>query len=362
MFYNLLYPLTAHCSLFHIFKYLTVRSVGALLTALFVSLLFGGPFIRFLRKQQKNGQPIRTDGPQTHLAKAGTPTMGGVLILGATLVSSLLWCDLSNSFVGLSLFVMLAFGGIGAYDDWKKLSTGKTAGLRARWKFLLQGGMALIVTAGILHLTPPELYERVSIPFCKNFLVSLGSAYFAWGILVIAGTSNAVNLTDGLDGLAIMPSIYVGGSFALISYLVGNAQFSNYLYIHYVPGAGELTVFLAALVGGSLGFLWFNAPPAKVFMGDTGSLSIGAVLGTISMMVHHELVLCIAGGLFVIETLSVILQVLFFRMTHGRRIFLMTPIHHHFEKKGWPESVITIRFWILSLVLALVALTTLKLR
>lgn len=362
MFYNLFYPLAAHCSLFHVFKYLTVRSVGALLTALLLSLLWGGPLIRTLHQRQKKGQPIRTDGPQTHLAKAGTPTMGGVLILGTTLASSLLWCDLANPFVGLSLLMMLAFGGIGAYDDWKKLSTGKTAGLPARWKFLLQGGAALIVTAGILHLTPPELYGRISIPFFKNLLVPLGAAYFAWGVLVIAGASNAVNLTDGLDGLAIMPSIYVAGSFALISYLVGHAQFSNYLYIHFIPGAGELTVFLAALVGGSLGFLWFNAPPAKVFMGDTGSLSIGAVLGTVSMMVHHELVLCITGGLFVLETLSVIIQILFFRITHGRRIFLMTPIHHHFEKKGWPESVITIRFWILSLVLALIGLTTLKLR
>lgn len=362
MFYNFLYSLTNYYSPFHVFKYLSVRSVGALLTALFLSLLCGGPFIRALRRRQKNGQPIRESGPQTHFAKAGTPTMGGVLILGSTLVASLLWCDLTNPFVWLSLFVMMAFGGIGAYDDWKKLSTGKSDGLRARWKFLLQGGAALIVTVAILQLTPPELHARVSIPFFKNLLVPLGFAYFAWGILVIAGASNAVNLTDGLDGLAIMPSIYVAGSFALISYLVGHAQFSNYLYIHYVPGVGELTVFLAALVGGGLGFLWFNAPPAKVFMGDTGSLSIGAVLGAVSMMVHHELVLCIAGGLFVIETLSVIIQVLFFRLTHGRRIFLMTPIHHHFEKKGWPESVITIRFWILSLVLALIALTTLKLR
>lgn len=288
--------------------------------------------------------------------------MGGVLILGATLVSALLWCDLLNPFVHLAVFVMLAFGAIGAYDDWKKLSEGRSAGLPARWKFLLQGGVALIVTALILRLTPPELYAQITIPFFKNLLVPLGWGYFLWGILVIAGTSNAVNLTDGLDGLAIMPSIYVAGSFALISYLVGHVQFSNYLYIHHIPQAGELTVFLAALVGGSLGFLWFNAPPAKVFMGDTGSLSMGAVLGSIAMMTHHELVLAISGGLFVIETLSVIIQVSVFRLSHGKRVFLMTPIHHHFEKKGWPESTVTIRFWILSLVLALIGLTTLKLR
>lgn len=362
MFYTILFPLSSFCSWFNVFKYLTVRSVGALLTALFIGLLWGAPFIRFLKKKQRNGQPIRLDGPKSHLAKTGTPTMGGILILGSTLASVLLWSDLFNPFNLLSIFIMLTFGAIGAYDDWIKLSTGQSNGLKSRWKFSVQVFLSLIITAIILKLTPIELYKSITIPFFKNFTIYLGEFYFIWGICVIAGTSNAVNLTDGLDGLAIMPSIYVAGSFALISYLVGHIQFSNYLYIYYIPQVGELTVFLAALVGGSLGFLWFNAPPAKIFMGDTGSLSIGAILGSIAMMTHHELVLCIVGGLFVIESISVILQVLVFKLGHGKRIFLMAPIHHHFEKKGWPESTITIRFWIISIILALIGLCTLKLR
>ncbi|MDR1597503.1 MAG: phospho-N-acetylmuramoyl-pentapeptide-transferase [Holosporales bacterium] len=320
------------------------------------------PIIRFLKKKQKQGQPIRTCGPETHASKSGTTTMGGLIILGATITSALLWCDLKNEYVWLSIFVLLSFGTIGAYDDWRKLATGKADGLKARWKFLSQALCSLVVVGAVSKLTPTELYLGVTIPFFKNLVVYLGWAYFIWGIVVIAGTSNAVNLTDGLDGLAIMPAIYVAGSFAFISYLVGHAKFANYLYIHSVPGVGELTVFLAALVGGSLGFLWYNAPPAKIFMGDTGSLSIGAVLGAVSLMTHHELVLSIVGGLFVVETVSVILQVLFFKFGHGKRIFLMAPIHHHFEKKGWAESTITIRFWILSFVLALIGLSTLKLR
>ncbi|MDR1208321.1 MAG: phospho-N-acetylmuramoyl-pentapeptide-transferase [Holosporales bacterium] len=362
MFYTFLVPLSSSYPLFNIFKYLSVRSIGALLTALIIGLFCGMPLIRFLKRHEKNGQPIRTDGPASHFSKSGTTTMGGILILGATIISTLLWCDLKNEFILLSIFVLLAFGCIGGYDDWKKLSTGKPNGLKARWKLALQSGVSLVIVGIISEMTPPELHFSVTIPFFKNLIVYLGWGYFIWGICVIAGASNAVNLTDGLDGLAIMPAIYVAGSFALISYLVGNAKFANYLYIHSVPKAGELTVFLAALVGGSLAFLWFNAPPAKVFMGDTGSLAIGGILGAVSMMVHHELVLTIVGGLFVMEAVSVILQVMFFRFGNGKRIFLMAPIHHHFEQKGWAEPTITVRFWIVSFILALLGLSTLKLR
>ena len=362
MFYNFLYPLSEYVSFFNVFKYLTVRTAGALLTALFLVLIFGNKVIKFLKSKQKNGQPIRTYGPETHFSKAGTPTMGGVLILGSTLISVLLWSDFTNPFILLSLFVMLSFGLIGAYDDWKKLSLSNSNGMKSRWKFICQSVLSIITIYVILKLTPQSLYYKVTIPFFKNLAIYIGALYFVWGICVITGTSNAVNLTDGLDGLAIVPAIYVAGSFLLISYLVGHAHFSDYLYINHVPRAGELTVFLGAMIGGSLGFLWFNAPPAKVFMGDSGSLSIGAVLGSVSMMVHQELVLFIAGGLFVIEAVSVILQVVFFKISGGKRIFLMAPIHHHFEKKGWPESTITIRFWIIATILALISLTTLKLR
>ncbi|MDR0632923.1 MAG: phospho-N-acetylmuramoyl-pentapeptide-transferase [Holosporales bacterium] len=362
MFYNLLYPLSGHFPYFNIFKYLTVRTAGALLTALLLALFFGSPIINLLKKKQQNGQPIRAYSPENHLAKSGTPTMGGILILGATLVSVFLWADLTNPFIAMSVFVLLGFGCIGAYDDWLKLSTGKSNGMKSRWKFAAQSVLSLVITYAILKLTPRDLYCGVTIPFFKNYIVYIGYGYFIWGICVITGASNAVNLTDGLDGLAIVPAMYVGGSFLLISYLTGHAHFSDYLYIHYIPKSGELAVFLGAMIGGSLGFLWFNAPPAKVFMGDSGSLSIGAVLGSIAMMVHHELVLSIVGGLFVIEAVSVILQVLFFKISHGKRIFLMAPIHHHFEKKGWPEPTITIRFWIITTVLALIGLMTLKIR
>lgn len=362
MIYWLAAPLSSIFSWCNVLRYLTVRSFGALLTALFLSLLLGDRVIRWLKGHQGTGQPIRQDGPSTHLSKTGTPTMGGVLILGTTLVGTLCWCDLTNPFVMISLFVMSSFGAIGLYDDWLKLSTGLSNGMKSRWKFSLQCCCSLVTTFFILQFTPEEVFQRVPIPFCKTLMLSLGAAYFLWGVLVIAGASNAVNLTDGLDGLAIMPSIYVAGTFALISYLVGHAQFSNYLYIHYIPKAGELMVFLSALVGGSLGFLWFNAPPARIFMGDTGSLSIGAVLGSVAMMTHHEFVLSIAGGLFVVEAVSVMLQVTAFRWGHGKRIFLMAPIHHHFEKLGWPEPTITIRFWIVSIVLALIGLSTLKFR
>jgi phospho-N-acetylmuramoyl-pentapeptide-transferase len=361
--YNFLYQLSEYFSFFNVFKYLTVRTSGALLTSLLIVLFSGEKVIRALKAKQKRGQPIRSDGPESHLAKAGTPTMGGILILGSTIISSIFWANLTSPFVLLFLFIIVGFGLIGAYDDLKKLSQGDSKGMQARWKFAAQGTLSVLVALALLQLTPSELHYRVAIPFFKNLTVYIGWFYFLWGICVITGTSNAVNLTDGLDGLAIVPVMYVASSFLLISYLVGHSNFSDYLYIHHIPGAGELTVPLGALIGGCLGFLWFNAPPAKIFMGDSGSLSIGATLGGVSMMVHHELVLCIVGGLFVVEAVSVILQVAIFKCTKGRkRIFLMAPIHHHFEKKGWPESTITIRFWIIATILALLGLTTLKLR
>ncbi|GHS90893.1 phospho-N-acetylmuramoyl-pentapeptide-transferase [Alphaproteobacteria bacterium] len=362
MLYFLAGLLRAHFSYFNVFQYITVRIASALLTALFVGLFCGGPFIRFLKRQQKNGQPIRSCAPQTHLAKSGTPTMGGILILGSTLTGVLLWSSLANPFVGISLFALIAFGLLGFYDDWVKLSAETSNGLSARWKLAVQAALSLLITVVIIYLTPEDLALRVPIPFFKHFSLFLGIFYFLWGFLVITGTSNAVNLTDGLDGLAIMPAIYVAGCFVLISYLVGHMHFSNYLYIPYIPQSSELAVFLGALIGGSLAFLWFNAPPAKVFMGDTGSLSIGAVLGTVALLTHHELVLAIVGGVFVLEAGSVLLQIFFFKISHGRRIFLMAPIHHHFEKKGWPEATVTIRFWIISLILALLGLSTLKFR
>lgn len=362
MLYCLLHSIFPHFSWVNVFKYLTVRTTGALLTALFIGLILGDPLIRFLKSKQKNGQPIRKDGPATHFSKIGTPTMGGLLILISMIISIFIWADLTNIFILLSLFALITFGLLGAYDDWKKLSTGQSNGLSAKWKFTYQTLLSVFITLIINIYTPQELHLSITIPFFKNCIIYLGWMYIIWGICVIAGTSNAVNLTDGLDGLAIVPAMYVAGCFVLISYLVGHAYFSNYLYIHYVPKVGELAVFLGALIGGGLSFLWFNAPPAKIFMGDTGSLSIGAVLGSIAMMTHHELVLAIVGGLFVIEAVSVILQVLVFKLDHGKRIFLMAPIHHHLEKKGWPESTITIRFWIISTILALLGLSTLKFR
>lgn len=354
--------LAAHYPALHVFHYLTVRTGCALLTALAVGLVLGPSFILFLKKRQHAGQPIRTCGPQSHLAKAGTPTMGGFLILSASVGSTLFWAELGNPFIQLALATFISFGALGAYDDWQKLSQGNAAGLSARYKFGIQVALSLAITAVVIHFTPSELHTGVTIPCCKNCVVYLGWAYLLWGVCVIAGTSNAVNLTDGLDGLAIVPSMQVASCFIIISYLVGHAHFADYLYIHHIPQAGELTVFLGALIGGGLAFLWFNAPPAKVFMGDTGSLSIGATLGAVALMTHHELVLAIVGGLFVIEAVSVIIQVLVFRLDHGKRVFLMAPFHHHLEKAGWPEPTITIRFWIVSTVLALIGLSTLKFR
>jgi phospho-N-acetylmuramoyl-pentapeptide-transferase len=315
-----------------------------------------------LRKRQAEGQPIRQDGPAGHLlTKRGTPTMGGFLILSALLVSTLLWADLSNGFIWVALMVTVSYGAIGFLDDFRKVVYRDSKGLPGKGKLLLQVAIALSAALWINELTPPELRNMLAVPFFKDLLLNLGVAYTLLAILVVVGASNAVNLTDGLDGLAIVPVMIATGVFALIAYLAGNAIFSNYLQIHYVPGAGELAVFCGALVGAGLGFLWFNAPPARVFMGDTGSLSLGGALGAMSVITKHELVLAIVGGLFVLETVSVIVQVVSFKLT-GRRVFRMAPLHHHFEKKGWAEPTIVIRFWIIASILALAGLSTLKLR
>ncbi len=333
-----------------------------MLTSLILALMFGDAFIRWLKSHQAEGQPIRSDGPESHiLTKAGTPTMGGLLILACFILATLLWVPLKNPYLWPVLLVAASYGAIGAVDDWLKLKKRSSDGMSGRQKLLFQVVAAFLASLILIQLSPEALRYGVALPFVKDTLLYLGIFYVPFAILVIVGASNAVNLTDGLDGLAIVPVMIVATCFALIAYLSGNINFSNYLQIHYVPGTGDLATLCGALIGAGLGFLWFNAPPAKVFMGDTGSLALGGALGAVSVATRHELVLAIAGGLFVVETVSVILQVASFKLT-GKRIFLMAPLHHHFEKKGWAESTIVIRFWIISVILALISLSTLKLR
>ncbi|MEM6708822.1 MAG: phospho-N-acetylmuramoyl-pentapeptide-transferase [Pseudomonadota bacterium] len=352
--------LATYISGFSVFQYLTFRTMVSVVTALTMSLLIGPRVIRWLTELQI-GQAVRADGPQSHLSKAGTPTMGGVLILIVILVTTLLWGDLANRYVWTTLLVTLAFGAVGFWDDYLKVSKKDSRGLIARWKYLWQSLFGL-AAVGFLYSTAAHPAETALIvPFFKSVSIPLGLAYVAVGYFVIVGTSNAVNLTDGLDGLAILPTVMVGGALGLIAYLAGNTEFSSYLQIPYLPGAGELAVFCGALIGAGLGFLWYNAYPAEVFMGDVGSLALGAALGVVAMITRHEIVLFIMGGVFVMETLSVILQVASFRLT-GRRIFRMAPIHHHFELKGWPEPRVIVRFWIITLVLVTIGLSTLKLR
>ena len=359
---DLLVPLSDNFQPLNLFRYLTFRTGGAMITALMLSLFFGPAFIRWLKSHQAEGQPIRSDGPESHiLTKAGTPTMGGLLILGCFVIASLLWVPLQTAYLWAVLIVAVGFGAIGAIDDWLKLTKRSSAGLRSYQKFALQSALGLIAVIILIELSPEELRYSIALPFLKDTLLYLSYFYVPFALVVIVGASNAVNLTDGLDGLAIVPVMIAAGVFALIAYLSGNLNFANYLQIHYVAGTGELAVVCGALIGAGLGFLWFNAPPAKVFMGDTGSLALGGALGAISVATRHELVLAITGGLFVLETVSVILQVASFKLT-GKRIFLMAPLHHHFEKKGWAEPTIVIRFWIISVILALIALSTLKLR
>ena len=362
MLYNLLFPLADEIGVFNLFRYITLRTGGAVVTALFVSFVLGPAVIRWLKSKQAEGQPIREDGPQSHLiTKKGTPTMGGVLILLALGIATLLWADLTNGYVWAVLTVTLGFGAIGFVDDYIKLTKRSSNGLSGRLKLIGQIVIGGGVTIWITSLSEGALATGLALPFFKELLVPLGWFFVPWALIVLVGASNAVNLTDGLDGLAIMPALIAAACFALIAYVSGNFVFSEYLQIHFVRGAGELAVFCGALVGAGLGFLWYNAPPAMVFMGDTGSLAIGGALGAVSVVTKHEIVLAIIGGLFVLETVSVIVQVASFKLT-GKRVFRMAPLHHHFEQKGWAESTIVIRFWIIASILALVGLATLKLR
>lgn len=362
MLHNLLVQFSDQFQLFNLFRYITFRAGGAVMTALIICWLIGPAVIRWLKAKQTEGQPILSYLEETHGKKKGTPTMGGIMMLVAIGISTFLWADLSNPYVWLALLVTLGFGCIGAMDDYRKLTNRKnTAGLSGRVRLLMEFTIALTVVWAVMQLQPAALAGHVAFPFFKDFLLNLSIFFVIFGAIVIVGAGNAVNITDGLDGLATVPVMIAAACFMLFAYLVGNIKFAEYLQVHYVPGVGELAIFCGALVGATLGFLWFNAPPARVFMGDTGSLALGGALGSVAVMTKHEIVLVIVGGLFVAETLSVIIQVASFKLT-GKRVFKMAPLHHHFEKLGWPESHIVIRFWIVAIVLALIGLSTLKLR
>lgn len=362
MFHYFLVPLADQFTALNVFRYITFRSGGAIMTALLLAFLMGTSTIDWLRVRQGKGQPIRKEGPQRHIVeKQGTPTMGGVLILVPAVVATLLWADLTNPYVWITLMVTIGFGLLGFADDYLKVTKRSSDGVSGRGKLAVQFTIAFVASGLMMWLEEPALSGGLAVPFIKSLLIPLGWGFVLFGGLVIVGASNAVNLTDGLDGLAIMPVMIASLTFALIAYLVGNIKFADYLQLHYVVGTGELAVFLAALVGGGLGFLWYNAPPAMVFMGDTGSLALGGALGAVAVAVKHEIVLAIVGGLFVMEAVSVIVQVASFKLT-GKRVFKMAPIHHHFEQLGWKEPTIVIRFWIIAVVLALVGLSTLKLR
>lgn len=361
MLYWLTQLLQGQYHAFRVFQYLTFRSILAALTALIVGL-FWGPFtIRWLRGLQI-GQMVREDGPKSHLSKAGTPTMGGVLIILAITVSCLLWGDLQQASLWLALLVTISFGVVGWVDDYRKLVLKNSKGLPARWKYFWQSVIALLAVSYLYFNAEMPINTQLTIPFFKNWLVGLGPLFPVLAYFVVVGSSNAVNLTDGLDGLAIMPIVMVAGALGIFAYAAGNAVYAHYLAIPYVPNTGELTIFCSSIVGAGLGFLWFNTYPAQVFMGDVGSLALGAALGIVAVMVRQELVLLIMGGLFVLETLSVILQVGYFKYTGGKRLFRMAPLHHHFELKGWSEPKVIVRFWIMTVIFVLCGLATLKLR
>jgi phospho-N-acetylmuramoyl-pentapeptide-transferase len=345
----------------NVFRYQTFRTGGAIMTALLFVFLFGPTIIDLLRIKQGKGQPIREDGPQTHFAKRGTPTMGGLMILAGVTVSTLLWANWASPYVWIVLFVTLTYGAIGFYDDYLKVTQQTTKGFGSSSRLLVEFAVAGVATYAIMLLGKSGFSDALTIPFFKTLIVPLGLLFIVVGMFVIAGAGNAVNLTDGLDGLAIVPVMIAAATFGLIAYLTGNARFATYLQIRYVPNAGELAVICGALIGAGLGFLWFNAPPAMIFMGDTGSLALGGARGTIAVATKHEIVLGIVGGLFVLDALSVIIQVGSYKTT-GKRVFRMAPLHHHFEQKGWHESTVVVRFWIISVVLALIGLATLKLR
>jgi len=359
MIYHLLYPLHTSISAFNVFRYITFRTIYASLTAFLICFLLGPWVIKRLRQLQV-GQFIREDGPETHFKKSGTPTMGGMLIIGAVCTATLLWANLTNFYVWVVLMVLVGSGVIGFVDDYRKVVKKRSKGLGAKQKFLLQTLVAF--ACGLLLYDYPGFSTEVTVPFLKNVHPNLGWGYILFTILVIVGASNAVNLTDGLDGLAIGPLIIVAGTYMVFAYVTGNAKFAEYLQLTYVAGVGEIAVFCGALAGAGLGFLWFNAYPAQVFMGDVGSLSLGSAVGAVAIITKQEILLVLVGGLFVIETLSVIFQVGFFKLTRGRRIFRMAPLHHHFELKGWPEPKVIVRFWIVAVALALIAMSTLKLR
>lgn len=362
MFHYFLVPLADEFQIFNLFRYLTFRTGGAIMTALAIGLILGPRLILWLRLRQGKGQPIREDGPKGHLlTKKGTPTMGGLLILISLFVSTLLWADLSNQYVWVVLFVTGGFGLVGFCDDYKKVKRQSSTGVAGKLKLVFEIAIAVIATWWIMGLQSEGLSGMIAVPFFKDLLIVAGPAFIGFGCLVCVAAGNAVNLTDGLDGLAIVPVMIAAACFGLIAYIVGNFVFSDYLQVHFVAGTGELAIICGALIGAGLSFLWFNAPPAMVFMGDTGSLALGGALGTIAIATKHELVLGIIGGLFVVEALSVIVQVISFKLT-GRRVFRMAPIHHHFEQMGVPESTIVIRFWIVAVILALIGLATLKLR
>ena len=358
MFYHIFYSLHNIFPAFNVFKYITFRTIYAIITALLISFLFGEKVIEKLRRL-KIGQYIRDEGPERHKSKEGTPTMGGILIILATVIPSLLWVKLTNPYLWIMIFTILSYGIIGFIDDYKKIVKKNNLGLTAKQKFLLECLVAFII-AVILYLIP-SIDTVLRFPFFKNLRVDLGIYYIPFAMFVIVGTSNAVNLTDGLDGLAIGPSIITVGTYLILAYIAGNSKIAHYLLVPYVPKVGEITIFLGALFGAGLGFLWFNTYPAQVFMGDVGSLSIGATLGVSALITKNEILLVIVGGIFVIETLSVIIQVASYKLIK-KRVFKMAPIHHHFELKGWDEPKIIVRFWIISILLALVGLSTLKLR
>ena len=361
MLYQFLLNFVDTFGFFNVFKYITFRTGLSLFTSLAIVLIIGGPFIKYF-SNQKILNPIRDDGPEEHIVKKiGTPTMGGVIILTGLLVSVLFWGDLTNINILFCIYIAISFGVLGAFDDFKKIKHSNSSGVSSKFKIISQIILAIIGVCFFVYYVENQNITNLYFPFFKNLIINLGWFFIPFAVFVLIGSSNAVNLTDGLDGLATVPVILVAGCFAFISYVTGNIVFSDYLQIPYIEGTGEISIFCGAIIGSCLGFLWFNAPPAKIFMGDTGSLSLGGSLGAVGIITKHEIVLAITGGLFVLEAVSVMVQVISFKLT-GKRIFRMAPIHHHFEKKGWPESTVVIRFWIISIILAMIGLATLKLR
>ena len=361
MLYQFLLNFVDTFGFFNVFKYITFRTGLSLFTSLAIVLIIGGPFIKYF-SSQKILNPIRDDGPEEHIVKKiGTPTMGGVIILIGLLISVLFWGDLTNINILFCIYIAISFGVLGAFDDFKKIKHSNSSGVSSKFKIISQIILAIIGVCFFVYYVDNQNITNLYFPFFKNLIINLGWFFIPFAVFVLIGSSNAVNLTDGLDGLATVPVILVAGCFAFISYVTGNIVFSDYLQIPYIEGTGEISIFCGAIIGSCLGFLWFNAPPAKIFMGDTGSLSLGGSLGAVGIITKHEIVLAITGGLFVLEAVSVMVQVISFKLT-GKRIFRMAPIHHHFEKKGWPESTVVIRFWIISIILAMIGLATLKLR